>query len=179
MKRFSIILFVFVLSLFMAEMTTAQRGGVRPSLKASVSQTLGTETNITISYCRPGVKGRKIWGGLVPYGATWRAGANENTTIEFSTDVTIEGKKIAAGKYGVHMIPSEGTWVIAFSTKNNAWGSFAYKKEEDALRITVTPKKAPHQEWLSFGFEDLAGTSSTVFLYWEKLKVPFKVEVAK
>jgi hypothetical protein len=169
----------------------AQEAKIPKSLKASVMQRLGTDTDITITYSRPGVKGRKIWGELVPYGLApgnkysenkpypWRAGANENTTIEFNKNVLIEGKPVPAGKYGIHMIPSEKEWIIIFSKNNSAWGSFAYKQEEDALRVTVTPVKAPFQEWLEFGFDDLAGTSTTAYLHWEELKVPFKIQLAQ
>jgi len=171
--------------------TLAQEAKVRASLKTSVTQRLGTDTDITIEYSRPGVKGRKIWGDLVPYGLApgneysenkpypWRAGADKNTTIAFNKDVLIEGKSLPAGKYGIHMIPGEKEWVIIFSKNNSAWGSFAYKQEEDALRVTVTPAKAPHQEWLMFGFDDLAGTSATAYLHWEQLKVPFKIQLAQ
>ena len=193
MKRLSIFSFVLVLSflLILPSTTLAQEKQVRPSLKASVMQRLGIDTDITIEYSRPGVKGRKIWGELVPYGLApgneysnekpypWRAGANENTTIEFSKDVLIEGNKLPAGKYGIHMIPSEKDWTIIFSKNNSGWGSFAYNQEEDALRVTVTPTEIPHQEWLIFGFGNLAGTSATAFLLWEKLKVPFKIELPK
>jgi len=185
--------FFLILSilLILPSSTFTQEKRVRASLKANVMQRLGTDTDITIEYSRPGVKGRTIWGKLVPYGLApgnkysegkpfpWRAGANENTTIEFSKDVLIEGNKLPAGKYGIHMIPSEKDWVIIFSKNNSAWGSFAYSQEEDALRVTVTPVEAPHQEWMIFGFDDLAGTSATAFLWWEKVKVPFKIEVPK
>ncbi len=169
--------------------TYAQGKEVRASLQAAVMQRLGTNTDITIQYSRPGVKGRTIWGGLVPYGMApgteesggkpypWRAGANENTTIELSKDVLIEGKKLAAGKYGVHMIPSEKEWIIVFSKNNSSWGSFSYDPKDDALRVSVTPVKAPFTEWLTYGFDDLKGTSATAFLQWEDLKVPFKVEL--
>ncbi len=167
----------------------AQRAQVRPSLKAGVWQRLGTDADITIEYSRPGVKGRKIWGALVPYGMApgnqysknqpfpWRAGANENTTIEFTKDVLIEGKPLAAGKYGLHMIPSEKEWTIIFSKNHSAWGSFSYTQDEDVLRVTVMPVEAPFQEWLAYGFEDLAGKSATAFLHWEQLKVPFKISL--
>ena len=190
MKRLSIVVsLALLLSCLLASTSYAQRNRVRASLKASVTQRLGVETDITIDYSRPGVKGRDIWGALVPYGLApgnqysdnkpfpWRAGANENTTIEFNADVLIEGNKLPAGKYGIHMIPSKEDWTIIFSKKNDVWGSFKYNQEEDALRITVTPVKAPHQEWLLFGFEDLAGTSATAYLHWEMLKVPFKIEL--
>ncbi len=193
MKRLSIISFFLVLSflLILPSTTFAQRDEVRLSLKASVMQRLGIDTDITIVYSRPGVKGRKIWGGLVPYGLApgnkysdgkpfpWRAGANKNTTIEFSKDVLVEGNKLPAGKYGIHIIPSEKDWIIIFSKNNSAWGSYSYNQEEDALRITVTPAEALHQEWMMFGFDNLAGTSATAFLRWEKLKVPFKIELPK
>ncbi len=192
MKRFSFscgLVLILALLLALPSHAVAQAAQVRPSLKAGVMQQLGADTDITIGYSRPGVKGRKIWGALVPYGMTpgnqhsknqpfpWRAGANENTTIEFSKDVLIEGKPLAAGKYGLHMIPSEKEWTIIFSKNNSAWGSFSYKQEEDALRVTVTPVAAPFQEWLTYGFEDLAGKSATAFLYWEQLKVPFKISL--
>lgn len=169
----------------------AQGGKIPASLKASVTQRLGTDVDITIAYSRPGVKGRKIWGGLVPYGLApgnqysknkpfpWRAGANENTTIEFNKDILIEGKPLPAGKYGIHMIPSEKDWTIIFSKNNSAWGSFAYNEAEDALRVTVTPVKAPFEEWLTYGFDDLAGTSATAYLRWEELKVPFKIKLSQ
>ncbi len=164
----------------------AQNSEIRLSLKASVTQGLGVDTDITIEYSRPGVKGGKVWGELVPYGLApgnekpfpWRAGANENTTIEFNKDILIEGQKLSAGKYGMHMIPSEKDWVIIFSTNNSSWGSFSYNQEEDALRVTVTPVAAPHQEWLLYGFDDLAGTSAIAYLHWEKLKVPFTIKLA-
>jgi len=167
-------LLLFLLS-FQAE-SLAQDKDVRASLKATAMQRIDVETDITIVYSRPGVKGRKIWGGLVPYNEVWRAGANENTTFEVSKDVLIKGQKLPAGKYGLHMIPGEKEWTVIFSKNNSAWGSFSYKKGEDALRITVTTKEAPHQEWLMYGFENLAGTSATAYLWWEKLKVPFEIK---
>ncbi len=192
MKRLSIMIgLVLILSFVLASTTFAQRSEVPASLKAGVFQRLGKDVDITIDYSRPGVKGRTIWGDLVPYGLApgnrysdnkpfpWRAGANENTTIEFSGNVLIAGKSLAAGKYGIHMIPSEKDWVIIFNTNNASWGSYKYNQEEDALRINVTPVTAPHEEWMRFGFEDLAGTSATAYLHWEKLKVPFKIELAE
>jgi hypothetical protein len=191
MKRFafSCALILIVALLVPPSHAVAQGAKVPASLKAAVMQRLGADTDITIAYCRPGVKGRAIWGALVPYGMApgnqyskdqpfpWRAGANENTTIELSKDVLIEGQSLAAGKYGLHMIPGEKEWTIIFSKNNAAWGSFSYKQEEDALRVTVTPVAAPFQEWLTFGFEDLAGKSATAVLCWEKLKVPFKISL--
>ena len=110
----------------------------RASQHAVLTQRIGI-TDITINYSRPLVNGRKVWGGLVPYGQPWRSGANENTTISFSDPVTIEGQPLAAGTYGLHMIPTENEWTIAFSKMNSAWGSFSYDQAEDALRVTVKP----------------------------------------
>lgn len=161
----------------------------RQSPRAGVMQRIGTETDIRIEYSRPGVRGRKIWGDLVPYGMAegnkysdnkpfpWRGGANENTTIEFSSDVSIEGNKLPAGKYGMHFIPQENNWTIIFSKNNSSWGSFKYNQGEDALRITVTPVKAPFQEWLEYGFDDLSEYSATAYLHWAELKVPFKISI--
>jgi hypothetical protein len=194
MKR-AILAFLAVLSLAFLTVWPSlgfgQETEIRPSLQAGVRQTLGTDTVVMIEYSRPGVKGRKIWGSLVPYGLApgnadsgnkpfpWRAGANENTTIEFNRDLLIEGKPLPAGKYGIHMIPSEKEWIVIFSTDNSAWGSFTYDPAKDALRVTVTPVKAPFQEWLAYGFDDLVGTSATAFLHWEQLKVPFKIALAR
>ena len=195
MKRFGLsmgLVLVLALVLVLPSAVSAQGPGkVRPSLKASVMQRLGVDTDITIEYSRPGVKGRKIWGELVPLGLApgdkyskdkpypWRTGANETTTIQFSKDVQIEGQPLPAGKYGIHTIPGEKEWIIIFSKNSAGWGSFAYNKDEDALRVTVTPVKASQQEWLLFGFDDLAGTSATAFLHWETVKVPFKIKVVQ
>ena len=168
----------------------AQGDQIPKSLRASVSQNLGLDTEVTFEFSRPGVKGRTIWGELVPWGLTpgnkysdekpfpWRAGANKNSIIITNKDILVEGKKLAAGSYGIHMIPGESEFTVMFSTSDSLWGSYQYKEDEDALRIKVSPKEAPHQEWLAFGFEDLAGTSATAYLHWEKLKIPFKIEIA-
>lgn len=166
----------------------AQLNTPRVSPYSSVTQRIGL-TDVTINYHRPAVKDREIWGKLVPYGLEppgqvgngkahpWRAGANENTTISFTDDVMIEGKPLPAGIYGLHMIVSEGDWTIAFSKNSSSWGSFFYDENEDALRVTVTPQKAEHREWLEYGFEDLAGNSAVAYLHWEEMKAPFKIEV--
>ncbi|MFQ5652883.1 MAG: DUF2911 domain-containing protein [bacterium] len=156
------------------------------SPRATISQKIGDE-KITIDYGRPGVKNRRIWGELVPYGMApgipfskgkpfpWRGGANENTTISFSHDVTVQGQALEAGTYGLHLIPTEKEWTLIFSHNSTSWGSFSYDKAEDALRVQVTPIAASHQEWLRYGFDVLTPRSATVFLHWEKLKVPFEV----
>lgn len=148
----------------------------RASQHAVITQRIGI-TDITINYHRPLVNGRKVWGGLVPYGQVWRAGANENTLISFSDPVTIEGQPLAAGTYGLHMIPAAGDWTIAFSKTNTAWGSFTYKQDEDALRVTVKPESTDFHDALTYDFDNLKPDSAVVTLRWEKLAVPFKVEV--
>ncbi len=134
-------------------------------------------TDIKITYHRPLVNGRKIWGALVPLGEVWRAGANENTTIEFGDPVSVEGQPLAKGTYGLHMIPTADTWTVIFSKMSTAWGSYTYSQAEDALRVTVTPRPAEMEEALEYEFEDLKPESATVTLKWEKLAVPFKVAV--
>ena len=158
--------------------------------KASVSEDIGI-TTVKIDYSRPGVKGRegKIWGNLVHYGfadlhygtskaAPWRAGANENTTIEFSSEVLIEGKTIQAGKYGffVAMGPEKAT--LVFSKFNTAWGSFYYNPKDDALRVEVTVQKLNENvERLKYEFGGQTENSVVLSLQWEKVKVPFKISV--
>ncbi len=149
---------------------------VRISPKAEISQTIGF-TDVTISYSRPGVKGRKIWGGLVPYDKVWRAGANEATKIIFSTDVTIEGKKLSKGSYGFFAIPGKNEWTLIFNKVADQWGAFEYNEAEDALRVNVKPEKSNPIEWLRYEITKTSDSSAVVSLEWEKLKVPFKIEV--
>ena len=183
----AVLFFVILVS----SLTVAQQNNKpRASLKAGISQRIGVDTDIKVDYSRPGVKGREIFGKLVPYGMTpgdnyskgkpypWRGGANENTTIEFSKNVLVEGNKLAAGKYGVHFIPGEKEWTIIFSKNSSNWGSFTYDEKDDALRIKVASEKAPFQEWLEYGFDNLAPTAATAYLHWAELKVPFKIAVA-
>lgn len=148
----------------------------RTSQKAHITQTIGV-TDIEIVYSRPGVKEREIWGDLVPYGEVWRTGANENTTISFEHDVTVEGEPLPAGTYGLHTIPGEETWTIIFSADNDQWGSFSYDEANDALRVEVEPRSAPHKEWMAFEFGKLAADSAEVAIRWAELAVPFTVEV--
>ena len=148
----------------------------RISQGATVTQRVGL-TDITVHYHRPLVNGRKVWGAMVPYGQPWRAGANENTTIEFTDPVTIEGKPLAKGVYGLHMIPGENEWTVIFSNNSTSWGSFSYDQKEDALRVTVKPQAAEFHEALTYDFDDVKPDSTVVALHWEKLAVPFKVGV--
>src|SRR5208283_1668976 len=146
------------------------------SQEARISQRIGI-TDITITYHRPLVGDRKVWGALVPYGKVWRAGANMNTTITFSDPVQIEGKPLDKGTYGLHMIPNADEWTIIFSQNSTSWGSFTYDEKEDALRVTVKPKAADMHNALTYDFDDLQKDSVVVELEWEKIAVPFKVSV--
>ena len=122
------------------------------------------------------MKGRVIWGELVPYGELWRAGANAKTAIDFSDDVVIEGKSIPAGTYSFYVLPEEDEWTLIF---NSNWEGHGTKHDApaDVLRITVVPSDAPHEEWLRYGFEDLEDDAALVYLHWEKKKVSFRVTV--
>ena len=148
----------------------------RPSQRASITQRIGI-TDITINYHRPMVNGRKIWDSLVPYGQVWRAGANENTTIAFSDPVSIEGKPLDKGTYGLHMIPTENEWTVIFSKNSTSWGSFTYNQAEDALRVNVKPQPTEPHEALAYDFDLLTPNSAVITIRWEKIAVPFKVAV--
>jgi Protein of unknown function (DUF2911) len=148
----------------------------RVSQRGSVSQRIGL-TDITIVYHRPAVGGREIWGKTVPYGKVWRSGANENTTIAFTDDVSVEGKPLPAGTYGLHTIPDKDQWTIIFSKNSTSWGSFSYDEKEDALRVTVKPHPAESMEYVTYVFEEVKPDSAAATLRWEKFAVPFHVSV--
>jgi tetratricopeptide (TPR) repeat protein len=175
MLKFSTVLAIIV---FLVISISAQQNLTTPqaSQEASVSQRIGL-TDIVITYHRPAVNKREVWGALVPYEQVWRAGANENTTISFSTDVTVENNKVAAGTYGLHMIPTKDSWTIIFSKDNAAWGSFFYNQANDVVRFTVNPVNNEFQEWLSYSFDGLSANSTTLSLKWEKLSIPIKIDV--
>ena len=136
----------------------------KPSPAATAKGKIGT-SDVTVNYSSPAVKGRPIWGGLVPYGQVWRAGANEATTIEFSKAVTVEGKALPAGKYGFFVLPTEKQWTVIFNKVPDQWGAFKYDQKQDALRVTVTPRKAAMTERLAYTL-----TPKGLTLRWEKLE---------
>lgn len=175
----------------------------RASQKATVMQTIGV-TDLTIVYNRPAVKGRKIWGDapaaavaktpgaatlddssarakdapIVPYGHVWRTGANEATTFAITDDVLINGQKLPAGTYSLHSIPGKDEWTLIFNSVADQWGSFNYDEKKDALRVKAKPQTvAEMQEWLSFEIPDVTPNSAKIALRWERLRVPFTVEV--
>lgn len=178
MKWYYSSVFLLITFILFANLSQAQnkKKDLRISPKAGVMQTVGF-TEVRIDYSRPGVKKREIWGKLVPYDAVWRAGANEATKITFSTDVTIEGKKLKKGSYSLFAIPGKNDWTIIFNKVADQWGAFEYNESEDALRVKVKTEKAIWQEWLSYTINKASDTSAVIRLEWEKIKVPFKVEV--
>ena len=147
----------------------------RASQKASVMQTVGL-TDITITYSRPGVKGRKVWGTLVPNDAVWRTGANEATTIAFSDDVTVGGNKLAKGTYSLHTIPGANEWTVIFNSVADQWGSYSYDATKDVARVKVKPERsAEFREWLTFDIPEVSTDSAKVVMRWENVAVPFTV----
>ena len=151
----------------------------RVSQAATTSQTIGV-TQMTVVYSRPGVKGRAIWGALVPYGKPWRTGANEATTFTTTDPITVAGQKLPAGTYSFFTVPARGAWTVIFSRQKDLWGAFSYDSTQDQLRVTATPDTtAPPTEWMALGFENLAATTCDLVLRWEKLRlaVPIAVDV--
>lgn len=167
---------LLVLSLLAALPALAQIDMPALSQSASVTQRIGT-TDITIDYHRPGVKGREIWGGLVPYDRTWRMGANQATTIEFSDPVSIEGNAVPAGKYSFFAIPGRESWTLILNKDPEQFGAFGYDPGNDQLRVQVRPVAAPHNEWMRFSIDPVTPSSALVTLAWEKLAVPMKIDV--
>ena len=208
LKRLSLFSFVALVTIaFAAPCAFAQPAPQirlpRPSQKASVMQTVGV-TDITITYSRPGVKGRTIWGDppaamaarakgeatlddqsarqkgdpIVPWGHVWRAGANEATQFVVSDDVMINGQKLAAGSYSLHTIPNKDEWTLVFNGTANQWGSFQYDPAKDTLRVKTKPQwVSDSQEWLEYNISTVTPNSATVVLRWEKIAVPFTVTV--
>jgi hypothetical protein len=182
MSRFRSSALGLVLLALVAVPASAQQGAPvmtvpKESPRGGVSQTVGL-TTISVTYDRPAVKGRKIWGGLVPFDTVWRAGANENTVLAVTSPFTVGGTRLPAGRYGLHTIPTASTWTIILSREASAWGSFSYNPAEDAVRFTVTPRTADPIERLQYTMEDLTDSSVTVTLRWEKLAIAFPVSVS-
>jgi hypothetical protein len=176
MRRAVSTILTLVLGISAGDQLQAQVQMPRPSPRASVTQTIGL-TDVTITYSRPGVKDRVIWGELVPYNKVWRLGANEATVIVLSDDVKIEGQMLAKGSYSMHAIPGLEEWTIIFNKVSEQWGSFAYKQEEDALRVVVTPQSGPFVERMLFTFDEMTDDSALITMAWEKLRITFKLGV--
>ena len=203
LKRSSVSFFAVLFVLCFAASAFAQITVPRPSQSASVMQRIGV-TDVTVTYSRPGVKGRKIWGdplpeqadvkgeatlddqnkrpkdaAIVPYGHIWRTGANEATMFTVTDDVLINGQKLAAGTYSLHTIPTKDEWTIVFNGTANQWGSFSYDPAKDTLRVKAKPQWVnENQEWLAFNIDPVGEDSAQVNIRWEKISVPFTVKVA-
>lgn len=149
----------------------------QPSPKARVEQRVGV-TDFSVEYSSPGVKGRKVWGGLVPFGELWRAGANAATRFEASRDFSFGGKPVPAGKYALYVTPTAKGWTIHLNSNWNTGGTGGYDKKNDVATVEVTPSAVPHRERLTFIFSDTSDDGSRLDLEWEKLRasVPLKVD---
>jgi len=167
---------ILMLVLFGVSNIFAQLTVPRTSPRQSISQTVG-DTTIAIVYHRPNAKSREIWGKLVPFGEVWRTGANEATTFEVSNEVKINGQILPKGKYSLHTIPNKDEWIIIFNKTSEQWGSFEYDMKQDALRVNVKPVAADFEETMSIEFKDVADTTTQVAIEWEKLRVPFTIDV--
>lgn len=201
LKRVSVSFSALLCLLCFAVSVFAQIDTPRPSPKASVTQRIGV-TDVTITYSRPGVKGRKIWGDplpeqtakgeatldnqnerpkgapIVPFGHMWRTGANEATMFVVTDDVLINGQKLPAGSYSLHTIPAKDEWTIVFNGTANQWGSFNYDPAKDTLRVKAKPQMmTDNQEWLAFTVDPMTEDSAQVNIRWEKISVPFTVKV--
>lgn len=169
-------LLIFSLMLLVVTSVSAQLKLPRESQMQSITQTIG-DTAVTIVYHRPNAKNRKVFEGLQKYGEVWRTGANENTTFEVSNDVKINGQLLPKGKYGLHSIPNRDEWTIIFNKVNNEWGSFRYDQKQDALRVTAKPLKIDLEETMSINFENVKPGSADIMIAWERVKVPFTIDV--
>lgn len=173
--RFAPLVLVLALG-SLASLASAQGNMPKASPKASVMQQVGT-ASVTITYHRPAVKGRAIWGALVPYEQVWRAGANDATTIETTEEVRIAGQAVAAGTYGFFVIPKkEGSWTLILSKNPKQWGSMQYKESDDLLRLEAKPEAAPETEWLTYTITPEGKGGAAVTLQWEKVRIAFKIE---
>ena len=148
----------------------------QPSPKATLTQRVGL-TDVSISYSRPGVKGRVIWGDLVPYDKPWRTGANAATTITLSDDVTVEGQKLAAGTYSIVTIPGKDEWTVVFNHDTKLWWETEYDAAKDALRVKVKPEAIPMAETFQIGFPTVGAAGAVLAIDWEKVRVPVKISV--
>ena len=173
MKRMPVFAVLFV-SVLASPAARAQATAAQPSPAGSASGAAGAAT-VTIEYHRPSVRGREIWGGLVPYGQVWRLGANEATTITFSTPVKVEGKDVPAGTYALFAIPGKDKWTFIVNKNAKQWGAFKYQQTDDLLRFDVVPKPGNAVEMMTFSIAPKAPASVSVEMEWAKVKTSFNV----
>jgi len=173
-EKFAMSLAVTAVAALSIGTASAQVKLPRPSPTASVSQMIGV-TDVAVTYSRPSVKGRKVWGELVPQDKVWRTGANEATIIKFSSGVKINGQPLGAGNYSLHTIPSKDEWTIIFNSVADQWGSYSYDAAKDALRVKAKPESAEFMEMLTFSFPRVSTDSATLALRWERTLVPIMI----
>lgn len=162
--------------LVMATAAVAQVETPRVSPGATVSQKVGT-TDVTVRYHRPAVKGRAIWGAVVPFDQVWRLGANDATVLELADDCRVAGHPVPAGRYALFAIPGRAEWTLILNRRADQWGAYAYAQEQDLLRFTVQPGAAAATEWLTFDITPTGPGSAEVAMRWAELRVAFPVEV--
>jgi hypothetical protein len=168
----------FAVALLVSSAALAQPELPRPSPSAKVAQTIGL-TEITVDYSSPAAKGRKIWGGLVPYDQMWRTGANAATKITFSKDVVFGGKPVPAGSYALFTVPGKTSWTVILNKKAEQAGTGRdYQADLDLVRFTVQPRPAPQRERMTFLFSDFGDDHGTLDLEWDKLRLPIPIKVA-
>ncbi len=172
-----------ILSFFVAAIMTLAYADVnaqlqlpRPSPGATVTQTIGL-TDVTVTYSSPGVKGREIFGGLVPYGELWRTGANASTKISFDRDVSIMDNEVPAGTYSLFTIPGESQWIVIINKKATA-SAGSYSESEDLLRINVSPEACEPRERMSFMFANYDEDKGELWLEWDKTRIRFQIDVS-
>lgn len=163
-----------------SELSLPPRDNTEPRLSpnAMVSQTMGT-TVVTVSYGRPAVKGRKVFGVLEKYGEVWRAGANEATVFATSQDLQVNGQVLKAGVYAFFIIPTEREWTVIFNSQADQWGGFNQNKNLDVLRLKVMPNKIPPKEWLSYTFDPLSDKQSTLLMEWDDVQIALNLAAIK
>lgn len=169
-------LFMFLLACCISRAEAQQIQMPQASPSAQISQKVGL-TDVTVDYSRPSMRGRKIFGELVPFGEVWRTGANAATTITFSTDVIIEGNDLKAGTYALYAIPNKNEWTIIISSNTKLWGAVGYTSEDDMMRFKVKPGKTGQRyETMEINFVDITDTGSSLAIKWENTRVKFRIE---
>jgi hypothetical protein len=176
MKTKSILLQLIFIGIFFSEGIGQQIQMPQASPSANISQKIGL-TDVSIEYSRPSMRGRKIFGELVPYGEVWRTGANAATIITFKTEVIIEGNKVPAGVYALYSIPGKNEWTMILSSNTKLWGAVGYNQEDDFLRFKVKPGKTGQKyETMEINFVDITDTGTSVAIKWENTRVKFRIE---
>lgn len=166
------IFFLFWVSLVQAQQIQMPQA----SPAAQISQKVGL-TDVTVEYSRPSMKGRKIFGELVPFGQVWRTGANAATLLTFSTEVNIEGNKLPAGTYALYSIPGKNLWTIIISSNTKLWGAVGYDQSDDLMRFMVKPGKTGQRyETMEINFVDMTDTGASLAIKWENTRVKFRIE---